>query len=205
MKNCTDCKHDDICGHKDNDDGISLFGGSCIWFGEKSSKEIKMINADKVEPVTFDEIAYLHIRCFTNKITKKKTHYYPRLYMQGLNSKYPYINITYILDEKTAKILNNKDKADGYFASPQLKTWDETIRFNRKHEAIHATIKYLRKNRPDIKVLIDGEPGKCYPQYVIFGPDEFKYVNNELYESFRWSNTKDESVKLWKSFFKYKK
>ena len=162
-----------------------------------------MINTDNIESVTFDEIAYLHIRSFTNKVTKKKTHYYAMLLHGG---KQPISEqMTYKVNEIQARKLNIKDGLEGVIGS-KINEGDETIRFDRIEQAICAAINYLKKNRPDIKVLIQGEINKDYPQYVIFGPEKFRYVANSCFINYKaYPDTKDEEVKLWKSFFKCKK
>ena len=39
MKSCSDCNFNTNCDIKDNGQGISLFGGDCIWF-EPKIKEV---------------------------------------------------------------------------------------------------------------------------------------------------------------------
>ena len=162
-----------------------------------------MINADNVESVTFDEIAYLHVRSFTNKVTFRKTHYYAILLHEG---KQPIREeMTYKVDKTQARKLNIKDGLDGVI-SAKISAGDETIRFDKIQQAIQAAINYLKKNRPDIKVLVQGEINKDYPQFIIFGPEQFRYVANSCFINYKaYPDTKDEEVKLWKSFFKYKK
>ena len=162
-----------------------------------------MINIDNIEPVTFDEIAYLHIRSFTNKITKRKTHYYAMLYHDG---KHPLRKqITYKVDEATAKRLNIKDGLDGVIGA-KINAGDKTIRFDNKKQAMRAACDYVYKYRPEIKVLVDGEPNANYPQKIIFGPLSFMDLTNELFLLYKTSpDEKNEALKVWKSFFKYKK
>ena len=162
-----------------------------------------MIKTHNVEPVTFDQIAYLHIRYFFNQAGRRKTHWYAKIHHNGTNKiKH---EVTYPVEKEKAEKLNKKDKLDG-FKGPFLSEGDETIRFDKRHLAIDEAVKWLWKNRPDIKVLIDGEPGKQYPQHVIFGPEQFIMINNGYWLSYKTNpNYSSDIIKNWKVFFPDKK